>query len=120
MPVELISGPWDDEQLRRLFWLSRGGLKIGNEGQHVPPWEVKLQCLDNAVLSAPVPNSLVINCLMQDWIFTDLPEDEVRKQRVSLDRRIEWEGDSPEDKQTLRQMRTALVFVSEHEYTMPR
>ncbi|GJN67325.1 hypothetical protein PLICBS_001349 [Purpureocillium lilacinum] len=120
MPVELISGPWDDEQLRRLFWLSRGGLKIGNEGQRVPPWEVKLQCLDNAVLSAPVPNSLVINCLMQDWIFTDLPEDEVRKQRVSLDRRIEWGGDSPEDKQTLRQMRTALVFLSEHEYTMPR
>ncbi|UNI24365.1 hypothetical protein JDV02_010117 [Purpureocillium takamizusanense] len=121
MPMDLVSGPWDDEQLRRLFWLSRGGLKIGDQDQQrMPPWEVKLQCLDNAALSAPVPNSLVINCLMQDWIFTDLPDDVVRKQRVSLDRRIDWGADSPENKQTLRQIRIALVSLSEHEYTMPR
>lgn len=106
MPTELITGPWDDERLRRLFWLGRGGVVIDGDGQ--TPWEVKLQCLDNAVVSAPEPSALVVNCLMRSWIFTGLPRDEVRKQLVALDRRIQWGGDGPESREMLRRTRSAL------------
>ncbi|POR38779.1 Uncharacterized protein TPAR_01029 [Tolypocladium paradoxum] len=108
MPTDLITGPWDDEKLRRLFWLSRGGIKVDGGEQTLPPWEVKLQCMDNAVLSAPEPNVLVVNCLMGSWVFTDLPRDVVRKQLVGLDRRIEWGGDTPESRAILRRTRNTL------------
>ena len=120
IPTDLITGPWDDEKLRRLFWLCRGGITIDGEGQTPPPWEVKLQCLDNAVVSAQEPNALVVNCLMRSWVFTDLPRDEVRKQLVGLDRRMEWGGDEPEGREILRRTRNALdLFLHMPEYVMP-
>ncbi|PNY29058.1 uncharacterized protein TCAP_01020 [Tolypocladium capitatum] len=108
MPTDLMTGPWDGEKLRRLFWLSRGGIVVDGDGQTPPSWEVKLQCLDNAVLSTPEPNVLVVNCLMQSWIFTDLPQDEVRKRLAGLDRRRVYWGDEPESSEILRRTRNAL------------
>lgn len=113
MPMDLVTGPWDEEQMRRLFWLSRGGINMGDKSQATPPWEVKMQCLDSAIVSATRPNRLVVNCLMQDWIFTDLPDDLVRVQLAALDRRMEWGGDSPDDRLTLRHTRNALDTFSQ-------
>ncbi|KAG5948930.1 hypothetical protein E4U53_006102 [Claviceps sorghi] len=108
MPTDLITGPWDEERKRRLFWLIRGGVRLGAEGQTPIPWEVKLACLDAAVISAEEPDALIINCLIGDWIFTGLPEDAARRQLVDLSRRIEWGGDPPETKEILRRVATAL------------
>lgn len=108
IPTDLITGPWNGEKKRRLFWLSRGGIQLGGEGQSPIPWEVKVKCLENAVISSEEPDPLIINCLIGNWIFTDLPEDVVRKQLIGLDRRIEWGGDGPESKEILRRIRNAL------------
>lgn len=108
MPMKLISGPWSDEEKRKLFWLIRGGIKIGVQGQPAVPWEVKLLCLDNAVISAEEPDPLLVNCLIGNWIYKDLPEDIVRKQLISLDRRIEWGGDSQESRRIMRHARESL------------
>ena len=112
MPTDLITGPWDEEKMRRLFWLARGGIRLDGVHQAVPPWELRLQCIDNAIVSAPVPNKLVTNCLMQKWLFGNLPDDLVQKRIISLDRRIEWGGDSTSDKRTLRHMKNILDTLS--------
>ncbi|ODA78581.1 hypothetical protein RJ55_05963 [Drechmeria coniospora] len=85
MPIHLITGPWDDEKLRRLFWLTRGGITYDADGQTLPPWEVRMQCLENTILSAAAPNALVSNCLMGDWMFRDLPPDVVRSRLANFD-----------------------------------
>ncbi|KAG5917101.1 hypothetical protein E4U42_007385 [Claviceps africana] len=108
IPTDLVTGPWDEEKKRRLFWLIRGGVRLGVEGRTCIPWEVKLACLDAAVVSAEEPDALVINCLIGDWIFRELPEDAARRQLVDLRRRIEWGGDPPETKEILRRVATAL------------
>ncbi|KAG6006647.1 hypothetical protein E4U21_006792 [Claviceps maximensis] len=109
MPMELITGPWNEEKKRRLFWLIRGGVDLGADGRTSSiPWEVKLACLDAAVISAEQPDALIINCLISDWVFKGLPEDAARKQLLNLRRRIEWGGDPPETKETLRRVATML------------
>ncbi|KAF4583022.1 hypothetical protein GQ602_006166 [Ophiocordyceps camponoti-floridani] len=102
MPTALITGPWNDEQLRRLFWLTRGGIMMDHKDRPLPPWEVKLKCLENAVISAPEPNALVANCLMGCWIYVYLPREVVARQLTALERRIQWGADSPESKKILR------------------
>jgi hypothetical protein len=108
MPTHLVTGPWDEEKKRRLFWLTRGGLQVGSEGHSPIPWEVKMKCLENAVILAEKPDSLILNCLVGNWIFLDLPEDLVRKRLLDLDRRLEWGGDEPETREALRRIRSAL------------
>ncbi|RDA83109.1 hypothetical protein CP532_4440 [Ophiocordyceps camponoti-leonardi (nom. inval.)] len=102
MPTSLLTGPWNEEQLRRLFWLTRGGIMMDHKDRPVPPWEVKVQCLENAVVCAREPNALVANCLMGCWIYVYLPREVVARQLVALERRIEWGGDSVEGKKILR------------------
>lgn len=102
MPTALITGPWNDEQLRRLFWLTRGGIMMDHKDRPLPPWEIKLKCLENAVISAPEPNALVANCLMGCWIYVYLPREVVARQLTALERRIQWGADSPESKKILR------------------
>lgn len=108
LPVQLVTGPWDQESRRRLFWLTRGGVRLGSHDANLASWEVKLQCLDNAVVFAEEPDALVINCLVSRWALTGLPEDVVRKRLVHLDRRIEWGGDPPAVKDVLRRTADAL------------
>ncbi|KAG6034250.1 hypothetical protein E4U41_006615 [Claviceps citrina] len=103
MPTDLITGPWDEEKRRRLFWLTRGGIELDEDDGRAPiPWEVKLACLDAAVISAEKPDPLIINCLLGPCIYSGLPEDAARKQLVRLSRRIEWGGDLPETNDILR------------------
>ncbi|KAM4064884.1 hypothetical protein HRG_004763 [Hirsutella rhossiliensis] len=108
MPAQLIVGPWDEEKLRRLFWLTRGGIRMDEDLRSLPPWEMRLQCLDNAVISAPEPSALVVNCMMGTWTFVNLPRDAVTKALANLDKRLEWGGDSRESRVVLRWARSSL------------
>ncbi|KAG5974351.1 hypothetical protein E4U55_008222 [Claviceps digitariae] len=109
MPMDLITGPWDEEKRRRLFWLIRGGVRLEEHNyESLIPWEVKLACLDAAVISAEKPDHLIINCLFNCWLFSGLPEDAAHKHLVNLSRRIEWGGDPPEIKDILRRIARRL------------
>ncbi|KAG6225482.1 hypothetical protein E4U26_003006 [Claviceps purpurea] len=98
IPMDLITGPWDEEKRRRLYWLIRARDCVGGEPfNDIPyPWEVKLACLDAVLIHAEEPDRLVINCLFGQWIHTDLPQDEVHKRLVTLCRRLERGGDPPD------------------------
>jgi hypothetical protein len=108
IPVSLITGPWDDEKLRRLFWMTRGGMMPSPGLNNGPAWEDKLEFLHNAVLNVTQPNMLAINCLMGVWIFQGLPSEVVRDEINNVDRRIMWGDDSDDVRQILQQTRTAL------------
>ncbi|KAG6032824.1 hypothetical protein E4U19_007161 [Claviceps sp. Clav32 group G5] len=104
LPVELITGPWDKEKKRRLYWLCRGGQCRGgvsyNWSEH--PWEVRLACLDAAVLSAEKPDFLILNCLIGPWLFHQVSRDATRETLAKLRKRIKDESDPPEVIERLR------------------
>lgn len=109
IPTDLITGPWDDEKLRRLFWLFRGGVDMESEVRNQPPWEIKLECLRRAVLDATEPNALVVNLLVRgDWLFEGLPHDMARKELAEFQKRLDWGGDSPEQREIVSRTRTLL------------
>lgn len=113
IPARLVTGPWDDEMQRQLFWLCRGGYMTCGRLFTQPPWEVKVELIRNSMLNAEVPNLLAINCLFRTWVFDGLPADVVRKEIVGLERRIEWGGDPTETRELLRRVRSAF-FLSVH------
>ncbi|KAG5944151.1 hypothetical protein E4U60_006168 [Claviceps pazoutovae] len=98
IPMDLITGPWDEEKRRRLYWLTRARDCVGGEPFNgIPyPWEAKLACLDAVLIHAEEPDRLVINCLIGQWIDTGLPQDEAHKRLVALCRRLERGGDPPD------------------------
>ncbi|KAG5970832.1 hypothetical protein E4U56_007226 [Claviceps arundinis] len=104
LPVELITGPWDEEKKRRLYWLSRGGKCYGGMDYNFSelPWKVRLACLDAVVISAEKLDPLIFNCLIGEWLFEDVPRDAKRKPLVNLCKRIAEAGDTPEMMDTLR------------------
>ncbi|KAG6116392.1 hypothetical protein E4U14_000247 [Claviceps sp. LM454 group G7] len=103
-PVELITGPWDEEKKRRLYWLSRGGQCNGgsNYSWCEYPWEVRLACLNAAVIYAEKLDPLILNCLIGGWLFEDVPKDAKREPLVNLCNRIARAGETPEMMDTLR------------------
>ncbi|KAF4984298.1 hypothetical protein FZEAL_510 [Fusarium zealandicum] len=107
IPTQLVSGPWDDEKLRRLFWLVRGGA-VELQDDDLPPWEVRLETLLNAYIDAPVPSALISNCFDSSWLCTDMPTDVAREQCRRLDRRLEWGADDATGKAILRQIKMFL------------
>ncbi|KAG6216249.1 hypothetical protein E4U26_008202, partial [Claviceps purpurea] len=104
LPVELITGPWDEEKKRRLYWLSRAGICHG--GRHciwpAIPSEARLACLDTAVISAETLDPLILNCLIGGWLFECVPRDVKREPLVNLCNRIAGAGETPEMMDTLR------------------
>lgn len=108
IPMDLVIGPWDDEMKRRLFWLTRGCLDRASDDQI--SWELKVECLENVVLFEEKPDPLIVNCLIDDWIFTDLPEDVVREQVANVDKRLEWGADDYECREILSRVRRELVY----------
>ncbi|KAG6061446.1 hypothetical protein E4U17_001546 [Claviceps sp. LM77 group G4] len=95
VPVHLITGPWDEEQKRRLFWLARANLDYCLDPLYLGsrPVEVRLACLDAAVISAEILDPLIIICLMGSWLFEDLPQDAEHERLVKLCNRIDRGGE---------------------------
>ncbi|KAG6137107.1 hypothetical protein E4U12_000837 [Claviceps purpurea] len=95
VPVDLITGPWNEEQKRRLFWLARANLDRFSDPLYLGsrPVEVKLACLDAAVISAEVLDPLIVNCLMGPWLFEDLPRDAEHERLLKLVDRIDRGGE---------------------------
>ncbi|CCE33293.1 uncharacterized protein CPUR_07217 [Claviceps purpurea 20.1] len=96
-PVNLITGPWNEEQKRRLFWLVRAQLLYNIDlyplylgSQAV---QVRLACLDAAVISAEKLDPLIINCLLGCWLFVDLSQDAKHERLVKLCNRIDRGGE---------------------------
>ncbi|KAG6195206.1 hypothetical protein E4U50_000343 [Claviceps purpurea] len=104
LPVELITGPWDEEKKRRLYWLSRGGPCHGGDNYNCSehPWEVRLACLDTAVISAEKLDPLILNCLIGGWLFDNVPRDAKREPLVNLCKRIAEASETPDMMETLR------------------
>ncbi|KAG6103124.1 hypothetical protein E4U14_006432 [Claviceps sp. LM454 group G7] len=96
-PVNLITGPWNEEQKRRLFWLVRAKLlydmKLDPLFLGPRAVEVKLACLDAAVVSAEILDPLIINCLLGCWLFENLPQDARHERLVRLCNRIDLGGE---------------------------
>ncbi|KAG6102800.1 hypothetical protein E4U31_003260 [Claviceps sp. LM219 group G6] len=95
VPVNLITGPWNEEQKRRLFWLARANLDQFSEPLYLGsrPVEVKLACLDAAVISADNLDPLIVNCLMGPWLYKDLPQYAEHERLVKLVDRIDRGGE---------------------------
>ncbi|KAG5993347.1 hypothetical protein E4U52_002016 [Claviceps spartinae] len=110
LPVELVTGPWDEEKKRRLYWLCRGGQCPGvitNWSAH--PWEARLACLDAAVFSAEKPDPLILNCLIGPWLFREVPRDTTRETLAKLRKRITDASVPPEMMELLRYI-VALIL----------
>ncbi|KAG6117034.1 hypothetical protein E4U13_001404 [Claviceps humidiphila] len=95
VPVDLITGPWDEEKRRRLFWLARGNLDYIPDAPYIDslPVEVKLACIDALVISAENLDHLIANCLLGSWLFRDLPQDAKHERLVKLFNRIDRGGE---------------------------
>ena len=121
VPSNLLAGPWDDEMQRRLFWLSRGGIAIDSDFHSSQPWETKWDCLRNAVLDVQQPNTLVVNCIMRSWLFTDLPRDLVKAGSAKLSKRLLKKEDTPAGMEIVRRTRNAMdMFLHLPDYIKPQ
>ncbi|KAG5993341.1 hypothetical protein E4U52_002010 [Claviceps spartinae] len=95
VPVDLITGPWDEEKRRRLFWLARGNLDYVSDPSYIDslPVEVKLACIDAVVISAENLDSLIAICLLGTLLFEDIPQDAEHERLVKLCNRIDRGGE---------------------------
>lgn len=94
IPSELITGPWDEEKQRRLFWLIRGGATIGPPAHAPLSWEAQMECVRNAVIDAPTPRKVVGNLLFNRFDsstlgFCGFPDDVVRAEVRKLEKRMD-------------------------------
>ncbi|KAG5988660.1 hypothetical protein E4U52_006341 [Claviceps spartinae] len=103
IPVNLITGPWDEQKKRLLFWLVRAGARVRDDDKE-DFWKVRIACLDAAVISPKKVDPLIVNCLMGPWIYTALPKDAADERLAKLSKRI----DKRQDK---RDMRDVLRFL---------
>ncbi|KAG6179979.1 hypothetical protein E4U27_002949 [Claviceps purpurea] len=100
MPVDLFTGPWDEEMKRRLFWLVRAGVFVVDSG--VQGSKVRLGTLDATVISPEDPDPLLIKCLMTTFLLEALPPKSAHNRLVKLCRRIRRGGDTQDITELLR------------------
>ncbi|KAG6116397.1 hypothetical protein E4U14_000252 [Claviceps sp. LM454 group G7] len=98
VPVNLITGPWNEEQKRRLFWLVRAKLlydmKLGPLFLDSRAARVRLACLDAAVVFAEKLDPLIITCLIGcDWLLVDLPPEAKQERLIKMCSRIDRGGE---------------------------
>ncbi|KAG6176897.1 hypothetical protein E4U27_004734 [Claviceps purpurea] len=101
IPVDLITGPWDEEKKRRLFWLVRAGVYL-MDPEIETSWEVRLAGLDAAVITPEKPDPLVLKCLITPMIWIGLPPDAAHNRIVKMCRRIVRRVDTQDMTQMLR------------------
>ncbi|KAG6245039.1 hypothetical protein E4U23_005693 [Claviceps purpurea] len=113
VPMNLITGPWNEEKKRRLFWLARANLDYVSDTFDLGPRavEVKLACLDAVAISTENLDPLIANCLMSSdsWFFEDLPQDARHERLDKLVDRIDRGGEAV-DMDILRFVVTQLDY----------
>ncbi|KAG6218121.1 hypothetical protein E4U26_007690 [Claviceps purpurea] len=102
-PVDLLTGPWDEEKKRRLFWLVRAGILVEDD-EIEDSWKVRLACLDAAVISPERLDPLILNCLIGPWVLDYLPFDAAHDTLAKLCSRIDRGGDTQDVREYLRYM----------------
>ncbi|KAG6087137.1 hypothetical protein E4U15_008301 [Claviceps sp. LM218 group G6] len=104
MPMHLLTGPWDEEMKRRLFWIVRGGVLVADcEVEDLgKAWQVRLVTLDATVISPEKPDPLLIKCLVSPMMLEDMPPDIAHNRLVKLCRRIRRGGDTPDIRKLLQ------------------
>ncbi|KAG5988659.1 hypothetical protein E4U52_006340 [Claviceps spartinae] len=91
VPIDLITGPWDEEKKRRLFWFVRTG--VVQLSKVIGYSKVRLAGLDAAMISPEKPDPLVIKCLMPTLLYkAALPPRAAHNRLVKLCRRIRQRG----------------------------
>ncbi|PHH67811.1 hypothetical protein CDD82_1105 [Ophiocordyceps australis] len=74
LPIGLVTGPWDEEQTKRLLWLVRGGILTNTPLQDNITSETWLSLLENLLFQSHTPNLVVANCLLPvRFMFPRLP-----------------------------------------------
>jgi hypothetical protein len=109
IPTSLITGPWSEEQLRRLFWLKRGGAMVDEDMYDQVPWEVRDECLRNMVAADPQTSIMAFNCLMDRALLRNLPAHVVYRHMEELDGwRISEQQDETVPTIVVQQVKEAL------------
>ncbi|KEY68649.1 hypothetical protein S7711_00528 [Stachybotrys chartarum IBT 7711] len=111
LPTSLLTGPWDDEKMRRLFWLRRGGAMTKDHDFGRIPWEVRSECLQNMAFGGPKPNALAFNCLVDKFLVRNLPSLVVHKHMTDIDQRYISQRDSDASLMVLRAMWRTLELA---------
>ncbi|KAG5916242.1 hypothetical protein E4U61_003851 [Claviceps capensis] len=118
-PPDILTGPWNEEKKRRLFWLVRAGLDLTSAFDS-PDWKLRLACLDATVIYAKEPDPLLTTCLIGCWIFTDSPRHVDHKRLVDVRRRIDRGGDTEDMREILQYLVEAMDSVrqsTEHDFS---
>ncbi|KAG6089349.1 hypothetical protein E4U15_003169 [Claviceps sp. LM218 group G6] len=103
MPADLVTGPWDEEKKRRLFWLVRAGvLLLDQETEGSWQWKVRIAGLDAAVITPEKLDPFILRCLINPMILIGLPPDAAHNRIVMMCRRIARGGDTEDMRQILR------------------
>ncbi|KAG6218453.1 hypothetical protein E4U26_007602 [Claviceps purpurea] len=111
IPVDLLTGPWDEEKKRRLFWLDRAGIMVGKvvEDDEVEDiWKVVLACINAVMISPEKPDPLLINCLLEAWTFEQFPKDDAYDVLVKLSERLEGGDDTQDIKKIMEYIITRI------------
>lgn len=110
VPIDIVTGPWDEEMLRRLFWFARAGaLCFGAEGYHPPPvWEVCVELFRNSILNPPEPVDLPCVFLHTDYFFANLPDEVVLRLMKQLGDRIVLDEDTLETRLAMKVFAVSL------------
>ncbi|KAG6133777.1 hypothetical protein E4U12_002607 [Claviceps purpurea] len=102
-PPDIVTGPWNEEKKRRLFWLVRAGLDPTRAfNTNRPDWKLRLAYLDATVIYAKEPDPLLTICLIGRWIYFNFPRHVDHKRFVDVRRRINRGGDTEEVREILR------------------
>ncbi|KAG6089348.1 hypothetical protein E4U15_003168 [Claviceps sp. LM218 group G6] len=101
MPIDLITGPWDEQKKRLLFWLIRAGALMDQE-ETKTCCKVRLAGLDAAVISPEIPDPLILKCIVNPMMLIDLPPNAAHNRIVKMCRRIDRECETQDMTQVLR------------------
>ncbi|KAG6092020.1 hypothetical protein E4U30_006024 [Claviceps sp. LM220 group G6] len=118
-PPDILTGPWNEEKKRRLFWLVRAGLDLTSIFD-IPDWKLGLACLDAMVIYAKEPDSLLTICLIGYWIFADFQRHVDHKRLVDVRRRIDRGGDTEDMREILQYLVEEIESVrqsTEHDFS---
>ncbi|KAI0434842.1 hypothetical protein F5Y09DRAFT_190266 [Xylaria sp. FL1042] len=81
IPDDLITGPWDESSLQKLFWLVQAGARLSSS----QTWEVTCEGFSNAMSDRYAPNMTVIRLLHMLGAFENWPEHVISHELRNVD-----------------------------------